>query len=292
MKKSIFKILIMLVAIIVVTACEEDKVMVSKSIKLVGFNRSNVIIPESQSGDVSIFFGAASGKTVTITLEVSTEGISNPAVEGTDFTISTKTPELTTGDTEITITTIDNDVFTGDKSFDLVIVASESYQTAAENTIRVVISDDEHPLKNWLGTFSVDAASYGNPGAWDESWTVVISPVAGELDQVTLVGISNSEDPILATIDKDGLTITIESGQLYEAYGYGEESCGLYYATDDILALAGDYVTSEMLQAATVIAMEGTVAGDGSTIAIDRMAVNLEAYLYVWDAFNTSWTKQ
>jgi len=292
MKNSIFKTLLMLIAILLVTACEKEKIMVSKSLKLVGFNGSSVIIPESQSGDVSMFLGAAAGKSVTVTLEVSTEGISSPAVEGADFTISTKTPELTTGDTEVTITTIDNDVFTGDKSFDLVIVASESYKTAAENTIRVVISDDEHPLKNWLGTYSVDAASYGNPGAWDESWTVVITPVAGELDQVTLVGISNSADPILATIDKNGLTITIESGQLYEAYGYGAEGCGLYYGTDDILALAGDYVTSEMLQAATAIAMEGTVAGDGSTIAIDRMAVNLEAYLYIWDAFNTTWTKQ
>jgi hypothetical protein len=292
MKNSIFKILIMLVAIILVTACEEEKVMVSKSIKLVGFNGSSVIIPESQSGDVSIFLGAASGKTLTVTLEVSTEGISSPAVEGTDFTLSTKTPELTTGDTEVTITTIDNDVFTGDKSFDLVIVASENYQTAAENTIRVVISDDEHPLKNWLGTYSIAAASYGNPGNWDESWTVVISPVAGELDQVTLVGISNSADPILATIDKDGLTISIESGQLYAAYGYDPEECGLYYATDDLLAIASGYVTSEMLQAAAAIPMEGTISGDGSTIAIDRMAVNLEPWAYLWDVFNTSWTKQ
>lgn len=292
MKNSIFKTLIMLIAILLVTACEDENIMVSKSLKLVGFNGSSVIIAENQTGNVSIFLGATSGKTLTVTLEVSTEGISSPAVEGTDFTISTKTPELTTGDTEITITTVDNDQFTGDKSFDLVIVASENYQTAAENTIRVTISDDEHPLKNWLGTYSVAAASYGNPGAWDESWTVVISPVAGELNQVNLVGISNSADPIVATIDKDGLTITIESGQLYEAYGYGAEGCGLYYATDDILALAGDYVTSEMLQAAAAIDMEGTVAGDGSTIAIDRMAANLEAWTYIWDAFNTTWTKQ
>ena len=292
MKNSIFKILVMLVAIILVTSCEDEKVMVSKSIKLVGFNSSSVIIPESQEGTVSLFLGAAAGKSLTVNLTVSTEGISNPAAEGADFTISTKTPELTTGDTEITITTIDNDQFTGDKYFDLVIAASDNYQTAAENTIRVTISDDEHPLKNWLGTYSVAAASYGSPGAWDESWTVVISPVAGELDQVNLVGISNSADPILGTIDKDGLTITIESGQLFEAYGYGAEGCGLYYATDDILAIASGYVTSEMLGAATAITMEGTVAGDGSTIAIDRMAVNLEAYAYVWDCFNTTWTKQ
>lgn len=292
MKKSIFKILIMLVAIILVTGCEEDKIMISKSIKLVGFNSSGVIIPENESGEVSLFFGATAGKSVTVTLEVSTEGIANPAVEGTDFTISTKTPVLTTGDTEITITTIDNDQFTGDKYFDLIITPGNDYQRAVENTVRITISDDEHPLKNWLGTYSVAAASYGNPGNWDEAWTVVISPVAGELDQVNLVGISNSADPIVATIDKDALTITIESGQLYEAYDYGAEGCGLYYATDDILAIASGYVTSEMINAATAITMEGTIAGDGSTIAIDRMAVNLEAYTYIWDCFNTSWTKQ
>ncbi len=281
-----------MVAILLVTGCEDEKIMISKSIKLVGFNSSSQVIAESQTGDVSLFLGATSGKSVTVTLQVSTTGISSPAAEGTDFTISTKTPELTTGETEITITTIDNDQFTGDKYFDLVIVDSENYQTAAENTIRITISDDEHPLKNWLGSYSVDAVSYANPGGWDESWTVVISPVAGELDQVELVGISNSGDPIVATIDKDLLTITIESGQLYEGYGYGAEGCGLYYATDDILAIANGYITGDMLQAATAITMEGTVAGDGSTIAIDRMAVNLEAYTYIWDCFNTTWTKQ
>ena len=290
MKNAIFKTLIMLVAILLVTACEDEKVMVSKSIKLVGFNASSVVIPESQTGDVSLFLGAASGKSVTVTLQVSTEGISSPAVEGTDFTLSTMTPELTTGDTEITITTIDNDQFTGDKYFDLVIVASENYQTAAENTIRVTISDDEHPLKNWLGVYDVDATSYSG---YDETWTVIISPVAGELDQVNLVGISNSSDPIIATIDKDALTITIESGQLYEAYGYGAEGCGLYYGTDDIIGVIwSPYLTAEMLQTAVAIPMEGTVSGDGSTIAIDRMAVNLEAYTWIWDVFITSWTKQ
>jgi len=281
MKKSIVKTLIMLITIILVTACEDETIMISKSLKLVGFSTTSVIIPESQTGDIPIFLGATAGKSVTVTLEVSTEGISSPAVEGTDFTISTKTPELTTGDTEITITTIDNDVFTGDKSFDLIIAASENYQTAAENTIRVTISDDEHPLKNWLGTYSVAAVSYGDdyygeaPGSWDEAWTVTISPVPDKLDQVTMVGVAGSAEPLLATIDSEGLTITIVGGQnIGDTYGWGDVFVYKGYANMT-------YSDTDPLT--------GTVENNG-TILVDEWCHFNDGW--IWDVFNTTWTKQ
>jgi hypothetical protein len=90
----------------------------------------------------------------------------------------------------------------------------------------VTISDNEHPLKNWIGTYSVAAASYGDPGNWDEAWTVTTTPVEGELDQLALTGIAGSTEPVYATLDTDAMTITIAAGQslgLVAGYGYSIE---------------------------------------------------------------------
>ena len=66
-----------------------------------------------------------SGK-VTVTLAVSTEGDTNPAIEGEDFTIDNKeiTFEEGYGTQNIVIRPIDNNVFTGKKTFTLTIASS------------------------------------------------------------------------------------------------------------------------------------------------------------------------
>ena len=90
------------------------------------------------------------------------------------------------------------------------------------------------------------------------------------------------------------MTIEIESGQsLGMAYGSGNGPVVLYYATDEILALAGDFVTAPMLAIAATHKLTGTIQNDG-TILIDRVAPILTSYddgILCWDVFNTTWTK-
>jgi hypothetical protein len=96
----------------------------------------------------------------------------------------------------------------------------------------VTFIDDEHPLKNWIGTYSVAAASYGNPGAWDEAWTATTESVEGDLSSlsITINTGSGGGTSFLATLDTDDMTITIAPGtDVGDVYGYGST---LWYVGD------------------------------------------------------------
>jgi hypothetical protein len=283
MKKIIFKASLFLFAIMLFTGCEQELIKFDASTKLVGFNSSSLLVSEvDETEDVTIFLGAAAGATATIALEVSTEGIANPAVEGVDFSLSSSSVQLDVGESTVSITTIDNSEFTGNKQFRLKIAVNETeYTNAYVDEVLVTISDDEHPLKNWLGTFDVAAISYGDDyygepdGSWDEDWVVVTTPVDGDLTQISMMGIAGSTVPIIATIDTDAMTITIEGGQvLSDTYGYGAVT--VYEGYDDM-----SYSETEPLT--------GTIQNDG-TILIDEWCHFNDGW--VWDVFNTTWTRR
>jgi len=139
-----------------------------------------------------------------------------------------------------------------------------------------------HPLQAWIGTYNVEAVSYGDPGVWDEAWVVTTTPVAGDLNALAITidaGVDGAVPvPFNASIDESAMTITIaagsNAGDIYGGYG----PTGIYY---------GDYATLD--ETAPVV---GTIEEDG-TINIDNMTMILSDYGFVdglWDAFNTSWT--
>lgn len=284
MKKYIIKLCIILVALVFVTGCQKEYPLKYDSGTIViGFDQTTIsVIENAPSGSVNLYLGAVSGTEATdITVEVSVEGIANPAVEGVDYTLSSKTVSVGVGLATVTITPIDNSVFQGNKQFKMIIKSnSKNYQMSNQSSLTVTITDDEHPLKDWLGTFTVEAVSYGDdyyeepPGSWDEEWTVVITPVEGKLDQVSMLGIAGSTIPILATIDKDAMTITIAGAQvLSDTYGNGEVT--IYKGYDDMTYSETDPLT-------------GTVKPDG-TILVDGWCHFNDGW--VWDVFNTTWTK-
>jgi hypothetical protein len=80
---------------------------------IVGFSKTTLSITENAtSGSFSIYLGAKAGTAATdVTLEVSVDGIANPAVEGTDFTVSSKILSVPVGVTAFTVTPIDNNIF-------------------------------------------------------------------------------------------------------------------------------------------------------------------------------------
>ena len=286
----------MIVAMIMVTGCEDKyPVMYDTSNVIVGLNKTALSVKEQgPAGTFNVYLGALPGTTATdVTLAVSVEGFSKPAIEGTDYTISSKNVSVGVGEAVVTITPIDNAIFEGDKKFKLTITGnSQNYVLTPQNSITVTLVDDEHPLKNWIGTYTVAAASYGVPGAWDEEWTVTTAPVAGDVTKLSLTGISGpGSGPVIAKLDKTAMTIEIAPGQaLGAAYGAGNGPVGLYWATDEILALAGAELTAAMIADAATHKLTGTIQNDG-TILIDRVAPILTDYVYSWDVFNTTWTK-
>jgi hypothetical protein len=298
MKRLYIKSALAMVTILfIVTGCEKEIIQFDASKNLVGFSSSALVVKENLSGTATMYFGAATGtESTTITLAVDTVGLGKAsAKEGVDFNLSSKSIPINVGEATVDILPVNNTIFTGDKKFYLLIASnSKNYRISAQKRILVTISDDEHPLKTWLGSYTVAAASYGDPGNWDETWNVMVSPVDGELNKVSITGLGNgSTTPLIATIDKVALTISISSAQeLGEAYGPGNGMVKLYFGTTDIIdmVMAQTEVTSTMLTAASGLKITGTIETNGK-IHLDKMAMVLTDYDWCWDVFNTTWNK-
>ena len=104
-----------------------------------------------------------------------------------------------------------------------------------------------------------------------------------------MTGIGGSSEAVIATFDTDAMTVTIVSPSSIDG-GEGYDNTTIYYATDELLAIASGDVTANMLTAASAAEYIGTIEADG-TIKIDRMCIILDDYVYAWDCFNTTWTK-
>jgi len=301
MKKIISNLLILAVAMIMVTSCDDTyPIVLDDSTVVIGMSKSTLSVQENGTGSFTVYLGGVTGTDATdVTLAVSVEGVTSPATEGTDYTLSTKNVNVPVGVAAVTVTPVNNDVFTGNKQFKVSIASnSKNYPMAAQQSIVVTIVDDEHPLKVWLGTYTVEALSYGNPGAWDEEWTVTTSPVAGDPTKLALLGISDGTKPAIATFDTEEMTITIETPQdLGEIYGYADPYWGeIYYGTDVLFGLVGgDWAdpSDGILAANSGNKLTGTIEADG-TIRIDKIlpVLRYSTTRYVcWDMFKTTWTK-
>lgn len=284
MKKSIFKSLLILATILMVTGCEKELILFDGSKKLVGFSSTSVVIKENAgSGDVMVYLGSEAGATANVEFEISNDGFDSPAVEGVDFTIASTSVQLSTGEVAIVVNIIDNDVFGGDLKFRLTLLPGSGYELSKANSVVITISDDEHPLKNWIGTYDVDAPSFTVPGSWDEAWVVTTSPVEGHPDQLSLEGVGLSGTSLIATLDTDAMTITIAPGQniglAYADWGYDVEG------VDEIIV----YLGYEDLTWDAELDIVGTLEENGN-MKIDGWCHIQDGA--VWDVFNTTWTKR
>src|SRR5512133_1323358 len=127
MKKIIINLSMMIVAMIMVTGCEDKyPIMYDTSNVVVGLNKTTLSVKEQgPAGTFNLYLGAIAGTAATdVTLAVSVEGFSKPAVEGTDFTISSKNVSVGVGETVVTVTPIDNSIFEGNKQFKLTITGN------------------------------------------------------------------------------------------------------------------------------------------------------------------------
>lgn len=287
MKKIIYRITFVLAAVALLISCEADYIMFDSSKNFVAFpDKSSSVFEPGDKVGIPVYVVAENGSpAMDVTFELSVEGISSPAVEGEDYNLLNDSKLLTfpdgTGYDTIWIEPIDNDIFTGNKMVNIILTEnSQNYQFGANTLNAVTIIDDEHPLKAWIGSYAVEALSYGNPGGWDEAWAVQISAVDGELEklQILIDAGSGGGEGFLAAFDTEEMTITIDPGtEVGDLYGYGPTA--MY---------VGDYASLD-----TEAPVVGSISEDG-TIKIDELTMILTDYGFeggLWDAFNTTWTK-
>lgn len=220
------------------TACEYDIVSFGDKQANVSFSQANLSINEADEYSLMVPVALArieDGTSVTVSIAVDAE--LSTAIEGTDFTFAsgkTLTFSKGAGIGYIEIVPKNNEVFTGDKMIVLTI-AETSIQLAptTANTAYIVLVDDEHPLKPYLGTYTVSTTS-GYDGVPDYSFDIEVTT---DTEDATKLWISNwytdayglsIDGSFYMVIDQDAKTATIPMGQQLES-GYGLSELGLYF---------------------------------------------------------------
>jgi len=293
MKTRINKILFILAAVVLFASCETEYIMFDSSKNFVAFTAKSVNIPEpaTKAVGIPVLVTALPGSpALTVTFEFDYEGLDEKAAEeGSEFTLVNDSKTLSYpqgwGYDTIWIKPIDNDIFTGNKTFYINLVSNSlDYEFGANTLFTVNIIDDEHPLKEWIGSYDVYAYSYGDPGAWDEQWTCVTSADPTDVNNLLLTGIGGSSYPgvpVVAKVDMETMTLSIAAGSeigSHALYGgpvaifFGDETGGVANDTDPIV---------------------GELRDDGS-IHIDHLALKFVGGIntgYIWDSFDTEWTK-
>jgi hypothetical protein len=285
------KLLDIAFAALLMAGCNTNEpILFDSSMNFLAFSASSVNVSENLGAvNTPIVLGATAGSPqTTVTVEVSNDGLSSPAIEGTDYTLESKQVATVDGVAQVTIIPIDNEDFTGDKSFYVTIVSnSQGYNNGSKKQLLVVLKDNEHPLGKWIGQYVVAAASYGSPGAWDEEWFVTTEPDPDDVNNLIITGIGGDGSApsvyqsITGVVNLDDMTITLAPGQtIGDVYGYG--NIAVYKGTD-----TGD----DLVLDAPLI---GIIEEDG-TILVDlwgHLIVEGDYTGYFWDVFNTTWTKQ
>ncbi len=286
--KSFYNLLYIVLVGIIAFSCKNEPIMFDNSKTFVAFVSSSASVLENENVlEVPLMVAALNGTpAVSVSFEVVTDGIDNPAVEGIDFTV---TPNGTvdfpegSGMVNLFVHPIDNDQLTGNKSFKIRITSnSKGYNSGAQDEVTIVLKDNEHPLAAWIGIYDVAAVSYGNPGAWDESWVVTTEADPDDFNNLLIYGIGGEgSGPVLAVINLEEMTLTMSPGQtIGDPYGYGNIS--IYKGTE----AGDDLITDEPLV--------GVIEEDG-TIRIDLLGMLITDGDYagfLYDVFNTTWTKR
>ena len=199
-----------------VTSCEKEEILYEG--KVVYFEEATQSVFENDATPFPIRIvvaGTEDAGGTDVTVEISTEGIDNPAIEGTDFDVDKKTFSFSKhyGIDSLMVTTSDNLVYEKDKFFDIVITSTTNgYVTATKDTIRVTVADNEHPLALVIGTYSTTATSYFNGG---QIWDIVTSPDPSDETHLLIDNFvaNGSNLTIYGIVNFDDMTLKIPVGQ-------------------------------------------------------------------------------
>lgn len=233
------------------------------------------------AGTVTIPVYANKGASGTVNFEI----IETSAKVGTDFTVEPANGSLNinNGGGAITVNIVyHKGELTGDLTFGIRLTGtSDGLTLGGIYAATVKIKDIDHPLTELFGdyTFSGVSAVTEDDGSISyslPSWTMTMSPVDGNLDQVYISNItafsvayaSYLKSPMLVvgTVSSDKKTITIDVPQTTtaSASGFGDSDNFVLYAHG---GRGGEYITDEGV-------ITFTKQDDGSWVTTDSYGVS------------------
>lgn len=294
MKKIINRITFVLAAVTLLISCEADYIMFDSSKNFVAFptSKTTALEPGGQVG-IPVYVVALEGSpAITVDFDFDATDIPNAAVEGVDFTLVNDSKSLSFangfGYDTIWIQPIDNDIFEGNKLVNVVLTSnSQNFQFGAVNSHALSFVDDEHPLKAWIGTYTVEAIDYSSYFG-PEVWTVTTEADPSDLSNLLVTGIGNDPSKnggysdvstIIGTVDTDANTITFAAGSEIGTHSAFSGPIEIYLGDE------GGSIYEE--------AMVGDISADGS-IYVDLMGIQFvggQNAGLTWGVYETTWTK-
>lgn len=204
------------------SSCDvNDPILVPADIAYVAFTNSKMsTIETSKTISIELYLTTLSTQKAEFTISSNTQGLTSPAKEGTDFSISGSNKVVFDkgfGRTTITVNIIDNDVFTGAKEFYLEITSgTEGYKLGIDGKqkILITIQDNEHPLKALLGRYRAVASNWWGPEYDLNSDQVLFQPDPANLSNILISNITSADPalshPLVGAVNTTKQIITIK----------------------------------------------------------------------------------
>lgn len=157
------KLLSLLVAVLFLGACSDDDVKKNSATDVTVSMGTATISPRESAGIVSLPIKVEGPTNGMVTLTVETREVgSNPAVENTNYYVTTKKINITGSEGYVELEMVDDDEINDPRSFEVTIVKVEHAKlNEAAKTTSVVIRDNDHePYDRLQGTWTLTYKNY------------------------------------------------------------------------------------------------------------------------------------
>lgn len=157
------KLLSLLVAVLFLGACSDDDVKKNSAADVTVSMGTATISPRESAGIVSLPIKVEGPTNGMVTLTVETREVgSNPAVENTNYYVTTKKINITGSEGYVELEMVDDDVINDPRTFEVTIVKVEHAKlNEAAKTTSVVIRDNDHePYDRLQGTWTLTYKNY------------------------------------------------------------------------------------------------------------------------------------
>lgn len=157
------KLLSLLVAVLFLGACSDDDVKKNSAADVTVSMGTASISPRESAGVVSLPIKVEGPTNGMVTLTVETREVgSNPAVENTNYYVTTKKINITGSEGYVELEMVDDDEINDPRTFEVTIVKVEHAKlNEAAKTTSVVIRDNDHePYDRLQGTWTMTYKNY------------------------------------------------------------------------------------------------------------------------------------
>ena len=157
------KLLSLLVAVLFLGACSDDDVKKNSAADVTVSMGTATISPRESAGVVSLPIKVEGPTNGMVTLTVETREVgSNPAVENTNYYVTTKKINITGSEGYVELEMVDDDEINDPRTFEVTIVKVEHAKlNEAQKTTTVEIRDNDHePYDRLQGTWTLTYKNY------------------------------------------------------------------------------------------------------------------------------------